>query len=715
MPTESTIVATGSNMENDLDIRKKQRHGRLFTAFLFVVILAGGFYLRIDNLAVWRANPDRFFFNESPLLLNVDGYYYLDLARDLLEENYQRLDLNRAVPDGAENPWPPPLLSVLTALVAKVSGWQLEWIGIVMPTILGLLLAFPVFALGRYLGGPAMGLAAAFIAVTFRYYLARSSLGWFDTDMLNGFFITSSAYLFLRFGTETSTRRYWYFLAGLIVYLLSLWWWNFAHAVVTLATLVPLAVALLFYYRPPRRQTLVFLGLATGGLILLQLSTNMNLLADIASVWGYVQKKASFFPTMGLDVAEQERPTFTMLVEYGMGSIAGLALAALGLAGLFWRRRRDCLFLLFPLAVALMALAAKRFIIFMAPMAGLGIGFIVQELWNRRQRHFLYGLAGPLLLLGLLWPNLQNLQQDNKVIPMRMPYHLKAMSELAASTPPEAVIWTDWGHGYPLAYYSRRGVIADGSIHSGQHLFILGTPLATESFRLAANWMQFYVKHGMAGFDRVYEHFGRDWNRATSLLKKALADGPDGARDVLRASAEMAPAETEQWLEFLFPEPERPVYLFLDLQKINTAWFYYGTWDFDQQRGRAGIFRPFQGLTETNAHITNSFIDLDMEQGRVRLDKRVIPLSELVITRFVNNRKEPQHINYGLQSAYRFEYIPQGAFGVLMDDAVANSVAANLFARIEGDNHYFQPQNLTVPLYQVWKVSGDTYDSGASQ
>lgn len=715
MPIKLPPATPGISMHKKQPFHLRRPHGRLLTAFLFIGVLAAGFYLRIDNLAVWKANPDQFFFNDTPILLNVDGYYYLDLARDLLESSYERLDPNRAVPAGAENPWPPPLLSVLTAAVAKISGWQLEWIAIITPTLLGLLLAFPVFALGRCLGGTAMGLAAAFIVLTFRYYLARSSLGWFDTDMLNGFFIITPAYLFLKFGTEVAVRRYYYLLAGLLTYLVALWWWNFAPQVVSLASLVPFAIALLFYYRPPRRQAFILLGLTFGGLLLFLLLTDMNLLGAITSTWGYIQKKTSVFPTMGLDVAEQERPSLAMLVQYSLGNTPSMLLAGLGLAGLVWRKRKACLFLLFPFGLAVMALFAKRFIIFMAPMAAFGIGFVIQELWDRRHHHFLYGLAAPLVLAAVFWPTLHTLRQDNSFIPMRKPYHLVAMSALGASTPPESVIWTDWGHGYPLNFYSRRGTLADGSIHSGRHLFVMGTPLAVDNFRLAANWMQFYAKHGMAGLDRVYENFGRDWDQITTLLKEVFAGGPDGARDILAAATGIDPAATEQWLEFFFPEPERPVYLFLDLDKINTAWFYYGTWSFAQKKGRTGFFRPVQGLKEAGNHIGNDFIDVDIEQGRVRLGSRQLPLKELTVTRFVNNRREPQRTDYGRQAPYRFEYIPQAAFGVLMDDAIADSVAAKLFARVEGDNRYFLPQTLMLPLYQVWKVSGDTYSRTAPQ
>src|SRR5690606_32030732 len=60
--------------------------------------------LRLDNLVRWQELPHAYFVDDAPMLLNVDGYYYLDLARDLAEGNYKPVDLDRVVPDGRPRP-----------------------------------------------------------------------------------------------------------------------------------------------------------------------------------------------------------------------------------------------------------------------------------------------------------------------------------------------------------------------------------------------------------------------------------------------------------------------------------------------------------------------------------------------------------------------------------------------------------------------------------
>ena len=52
-------------------------------ALLAIVIL--GVWVRVDDMALWRQQAELAFVDGLPLLINLDGYYFLSLARDLLE------------------------------------------------------------------------------------------------------------------------------------------------------------------------------------------------------------------------------------------------------------------------------------------------------------------------------------------------------------------------------------------------------------------------------------------------------------------------------------------------------------------------------------------------------------------------------------------------------------------------------------------------------
>ena len=199
-------------------------------ALLMVIIV--GLIIRLEDIRDWQQQPDIAFYQGEPVLTNFDGYYYLTLARDLVEGTYNKVDEKRAVPDGIDRPSPPPLMSVMAAAVAKVTPFSMSWIGAVFPAVVGVLLALPLFGLGRYYGGAAMGLTAALMGLVSHYYVYRSNLGWFDTDCMNITWAMISAWCFLNFGVKQTSRRYLYFAAGLVNTALFLWWWDMTTNVV---------------------------------------------------------------------------------------------------------------------------------------------------------------------------------------------------------------------------------------------------------------------------------------------------------------------------------------------------------------------------------------------------------------------------------------------------------------------------------------------------
>ena len=160
-----------------------------FTVIAFTAILFLGLFVRVDDFRAWKKSPDICFFDGNPLLGAFDGYYYLRLARDLLDDTYEPKDIlrYRSRPGNSPRPFmrpsPPPLISVLAATTSKITGLSLDWVGVFLPVFLGVLLAFPVYGIGRDIGGCSMGLVAACMSLLSPYYVYRSGMGWFDTGI----------------------------------------------------------------------------------------------------------------------------------------------------------------------------------------------------------------------------------------------------------------------------------------------------------------------------------------------------------------------------------------------------------------------------------------------------------------------------------------------------------------------------------------------------
>ena len=110
--------------------------------------------VRVHDYGAWQASPGVHGIGHEPVLLNLDGYHYLRLARDLARGVYEGADTLRTAPEPASRPNPPPLLSVLAATAAEATGLSLIRAAAMLPVVLSLTVAGPLLLLCRQLGLP---------------------------------------------------------------------------------------------------------------------------------------------------------------------------------------------------------------------------------------------------------------------------------------------------------------------------------------------------------------------------------------------------------------------------------------------------------------------------------------------------------------------------------------------------------------------------------
>ena len=232
------------NINSIIDTSKSNQ---LITWLLLLLVFFIALFLRIDNFGYWTENPERFFHGDTPNILNVDGYYYLDLARDLVNRTYALVDQDRTIPYGKPRPSPVPLLSIITSKIHLISGIKLEWIALWLSSLLGSFIVIPLFLVGLQLGGRVMAFCTSIVGALSPHFLQRSTFGWFDTDSLVVILPLMIAWAAMMFSTTRSQRR-WYYLASAFAFeLIFLWWWDFGSAPVLAAFLIPIAVAIVFY------------------------------------------------------------------------------------------------------------------------------------------------------------------------------------------------------------------------------------------------------------------------------------------------------------------------------------------------------------------------------------------------------------------------------------------------------------------------------------
>lgn len=717
----------------------------LFAVSTLLMILTFALFLRLDQFADWQQYSKRFFFAEPaiPLMLTVDAYYYIDLANDLLTDQYEPLDSDRFVPQVHRRPHPVPLMSVVLATLAKITGQPLEWLALFLPAFFGLLLALPVYLFGYWFGsqdptwqkkslperqfaGHLTALTATLIALVSPAFFKRSMLGWFDTDPLNVVFATLVAYLALRFCLAPAFRQQISWLVALLfTTLLFLWWWDQAGTGVLALTGWPLLIGFVFFYRPDRKTLIGVGALFSVAVLVLGLMKGWDYLNPMYHLQRLLGQLDYFtnvqggggFPIGGDFVSEQKGASFSRMVELTAGAIWPFTIACLGWLGLVWRFRLKSLFLSGILIVLLLSGDAMRFAIFGAPLIGLGIGFATLLLWQQIQQFRWTLPVVTAFVLAVGWPAIADVQQHNPA-PRRYPYHFEAMRLLAAKTPADAVIWASWGHGHPLTYYSQRGTIADGIYHPGWMSYVINFAWTVADFRLAANWMQFYVQHGFNGLSDANTRFtgdATDWANGMARLQQLLAAGPTEAKALLLADEQSArsPQEIDALLAWLFPTNTRPIFMFLEDLLIRQAWYKAGAWDLAHKRApRSRLYLPINQLQMQpdknelrGVGQRGEQLRVDLATGQFQLGNQQAQLASL----FFFDRKNSKQQDFQADTPFYFDAALPAKLGVLAEKQTAESVLNKLFIRLQYDQRFFAPVAIKIPRYQIWQVMGDQY------
>jgi dolichyl-diphosphooligosaccharide--protein glycosyltransferase len=681
-------------------------------------IFALGVFSRLEDIPKWREIESRTFYDSKPIHTTFDAWFYLSLAQDLIDETYTQPDEKRGVPHSPPRPEPAPLISVLAAGIVNATSYSLCWVGAVLPAVLGPLLVIPLYMIGRFYGGVVCGLLASLVSVLYPFFISRSNFGRFDTDCMILTFSLGAVYLFMQFGLNHTRLRYFYLCSGMLLSGLFLWWWDQTQAAVFALTGLPLIVALVFFYRPKRREGLIFYSIfltsVIAAIMIIDPALPLRIFERLWREFLYISKDQSgSFPNVGNTISEQGKSSLADIIKTTTTGTAPFLFAAAGFLLLIWRRKAHVVFLLPFIVMTFLALnTANRFILFMIPLVALGTGYAAAAIWLALRKTqplnslIIIGIAVflciPLLLLNA---------RDTRM-PKEPGYMVKAMYTIREKTPEDAVIWAWWDHGYALTYYARRATINDGSIHAGELTVLNAIPYSTDSFRLAANFMHFYVMHGMTGIRRINRQLDNDPAKGLQFIKTVLKAGPVAARTIID-QAGLKPegncTSTDDWLKFFFPGPKRPVYLVCDslLNRIAYWWYWFGTWDIASKDGTHPQFKAYQQISFNNTKIQGSDnLAIDRTAGTFIQNNRELQLSGIALY----SRSVSRTLNDYNRPGLRFEFNREHRNGAIMDAQIADSVFSRLFIRVQPDSTYFKPVINSPPYIQLWEVFGDSFN-----
>jgi dolichyl-diphosphooligosaccharide--protein glycosyltransferase len=679
-------------------------HQACWVAIAAIVTLS--LWIRMDDLGAWSRQPHRAFHDNQPILINFDGYFYLSMARDLLEGQYNAFDELRGVPEPQKRPMPPPMISLIAAAIAAITPFSLDWIATVLPVFLGVTLAIPLYLFSRLYGGGLMAAVAICVGLCSRYYVYRSNVGWFDTDCLNATLALSGTYLFLRFGMIGTARRYFYLAGGSLVSLFFFLWWDQTRTAVAVITLCPLALAAALYYRPKGNERWMAVGvvvLIVSTLLIWQGPRIFWLPVEKAMVaMGYIAKaQLGDFPNTAQSVMEQARPDLQSLARISTGNVMTFCLGFIGLGWLLVLKKRQAVPLLVLFALGCFSLLfARRFLIFLIPFIAIGLGFAIQQLWNLQWRwpraRVVVLFAAAVIGLFAVKESLQRVYWPKEISPIVAGQH-----RLSVESSADALVWAWWDHGYPIRYWSRRATINDGSLHNGPRTVSNAIPFSCNNPRQAANFIHFYALRGVQGLQAVLDR-SESPAKGMQLVRRILAVGPEAAAPILRRSG-LTPLH--QWLDFFFPEQQREIYLFLDLRMARTAhwWHWFGSWDIATQQGTHGKFQLIRNCRLDGRQIQGPDLLVDAETGILTWKQRRLPLARI----YHHNGRTLKRSDHQNDSRWYFAFHQASRVGALMERDFSETLFNQLYMFENPDLRYFSLHSHQFPYYQIWRVTSD--------
>ena len=624
----------------------------LFLAMLLVCYGLSA-YMRLAQFEIWKQNPQAYFVGERPMMTTLDAPYWLRLGREYQEgtsgrdkfrfypDNSESLNKRLAPPSEFQDPRPQPaatdevgirdvpLLSVLSGTLAATLDGNHYLAGTLLVPMLAGLFIIPLGIYFYLIGVPAAGLLGALIGNFCAEYYMRASIGRIDTDMLNLFFPALGGLLVLLAGKATSLRNRVLFsaLAGLALHGFD-WWYE--KPGFTLAYFCVL-LAMLAIHRTPLRTLLlcsiVFVvvvgpdhfrggvGSISSNLFARYLNVGQEVVVEVADG---VSAPAAF-PNVYKTISEAERvPMGEVLTQVLDSEVLGwLGFVSFGLFALLqWR----CVIPLLPfLALGVFGFySSRRFIMFLAPFVGVGLGLfatlVVQYAWsgmksltgpspaeqnssksNTKQEPgqktgiwnnplfrevLVYGAVG-LCFLGI-YKNTAFSFVPGPSIPTAV---YATFMEVKKRVPPDAVIVTWWDYGYALMDATGLATFHDGGVQTSPKTYFVARSLITPS--------------------------SKDLYRITKFL---ATEGNPGI-----TAANTSPERLLQVVHNPTRTPEPPIYLFFTYDMIGKyiAFSNLGSHDLAKGSSRPKGFQKIACQSLANDVLTCNQYRIDLKQGRI--------------------------------------------------------------------------------------------------
>ena len=491
-----------------------------------LIIFASGFALRAGTVSVAGVYSEA---HSQPLMYDMDSYYNLRLASNLLNEgelSEDGWDRYSYYPPGVPLDYP-PLLPYLTVTLYLLFTWLLPGLtdtAFWLPAIIAPLAGVAVFAAARSLDcDDVSAITAGLLATAAPFYFMRTVPGFYDTDMFNlvlPLAILLTLHLSLRDGDWRMAV-----LSGALMAVFAAAWngWQIIYSIMALSVILHSLL-----YR--RREPLIFLITSTLLIVVMDPRAIPSIPLGLMKI---PVARADPFPDPYANITELQRPGFDdVLMALGPGLLlAGLA----GFRPLF-RDWRDSIVLpviiLWTLTGAASLLWGIRFSeLLTAPLlitsalflADLGTASRVSPGFRRK-------LQVAVAIMVVLPSLIISTGQYSALHPRVDDSLLDAADYIRAKTPPDTVVISNWVHGHFFAFMANRPVNFDGRLAYIETAAKRGPGYPLDP-RIPGVYREYWQDRALATTDP---------HLADEILSMLASSGDDAYLEVLNATGDPA-------------------------------------------------------------------------------------------------------------------------------------------------------------------------------
>ena len=509
-----------------------------------LLFIAISYLFAVSIRLIWVfhfSGHEQFYWNSQLMINTNDGYYFAELARDMLAGK----EVHWSAHNGA--------VALPTVWLAQVMPVSFETILLYMPVFFGSLLVVPLVLIGQVLRQPVAGFIAALLGAVAWSYYNRTMAGYYDTDMLN-IVLPMMVLWSLVFVIKEQKNRYLLLVVALLV--LSEWWYPKNVALNTAMVLMVLIYSYVFDRKNLFNYKLltfalvglafipVYLKLLLAVLLFMLFHSRKEwdsktvvpmLVVSIAiylasgafwTIWSsfnlYVVNRlfaAELPPLQFYDVINTVREasaiSFETFADRISGSVVSFLFATVGVLLLIIRY--PVMLISLPMvAMGFMAYkAGLRFTVYAVPVYALGAGILtvliaslLKEYAPKPQAKKVgYGVIA-LITGALLYPNIKHVT-EYKVPTVFYQNEVAQLDRLRniASRDDYVVSW--WDYGYPIRYYSDVNTLVDGGMHTGELNYPVSQALIGNQ-TLSANIARLDVEYAALGKQGL-RHYLKDY------------------------------------------------------------------------------------------------------------------------------------------------------------------------------------------------------------